>query len=81
MALANFIDNVTILGVEAILLDKIKSLLSYEDIARLKGDTLAEIAAEPPGAQQERDELSQQIDVLGEVIRTCKKYTHAGSCT
>jgi hypothetical protein len=51
-------DNITILGVEAILLDKIKGLLSYEDVAQLRGDRLADIAAEPPGAQEERSVLS-----------------------
>jgi hypothetical protein len=56
-------------------------LLSYRDVAQLRGDRLAEIAAEPPGAQQERDDLKRQIAVLLEVIRTCKKYKHAGSCT
>jgi len=81
VALDSFIDNVTILGVEAILLDKIKDLLSYKDVAQLRGDRLAEVAAEPPGAQQERDDLKRQVAVLLEVIRTCKKYKHAGSCT
>jgi hypothetical protein len=81
VALDTFIDNVTILGVEAILLDKIKDLLSYKDVAQLRGDRLSEIAAEPPGAQQERDDLKRQISVLIEVIKTCKKYKHPSSCT
>jgi hypothetical protein len=80
VALDTFIDNATILGVEAILLDNVKALFSYNDVAQLAGDRLAEIAAEPPGAQQERDALKHQIDVLNEVIQTCKRYKHTGSC-
>ncbi|GAB7326472.1 hypothetical protein MBLNU13_g10472t1 [Cladosporium sp. NU13] len=79
LALDTFVDNVTILGVEAILLNDIKNLLSYKDVAQLRGDCLAEIAAEPPGAQEERDKLSHQITVLIEVIRTCKKYKRTSS--
>jgi hypothetical protein len=79
LALDTFIDNVTILGVEAVLLDKIKGLLSYEDVAQLRGDRLADIAAEPPGAQEERSLLNNQIEVLVEVIRTCKRYKQTGS--
>jgi hypothetical protein len=81
LALDTFIDNVTILGVEAILLDDIKNLLSYEDVAQLRDGRLAEIASEPPGAQQERDELCRQIGVLVKVIRTCKRHNRTGSYT
>ncbi|KAM0721528.1 hypothetical protein Q7P37_002453 [Cladosporium fusiforme] len=79
LALDTFIDNVTILGVEAVLLNDIKDLLSYKDVAQLGADRLAEIAAEPPGAQQEREKLGHQIAVLIEVIRTCKKYKRTSS--
>ena len=81
MALDTFIDNITVLGIEAVLLDKIKDLLSYDHVASLKGECLAEVAGEAPGAQQERDELDGQITVLTEVIRTCKMYKQTSSCS
>jgi hypothetical protein len=57
----------------------VKGLLSYEDVAQLRGERLAEIAGEPPGAQQERAKLEIQISVLREVIRTCKTYKQSAS--
>lgn len=56
------------------LLDKLRGLLSYEDIARLKPNELSEITAEPPGAQNRRDQLENQVKVLVEVIGICRKF-------
>lgn len=76
-----FIDNIITLTIEAVLLDKITGSLTFEDVARLQGVRLAEIAAEPPGARQRRVELNSQIAAWTCVIRTCKKFQQASPCT
>ncbi|KAK6431832.1 hypothetical protein LTR95_012006, partial [Oleoguttula sp. CCFEE 5521] len=75
LSLNTFVDNITVLGIEAVLLDKLPDIFTHEDVSKMQPDVIEDVASEPAGAQSQRVEVDAQITALKDAILICDKFS------
>ncbi|OQO06212.1 hypothetical protein B0A48_08800 [Cryoendolithus antarcticus] len=73
LSLNTFVDNITILGIEAVLLKNLTDVFTHEHVSKMQPDVLEDVASEPAGAQAQRVEVNAQITALKDAILTSSR--------
>ena len=68
------VDNIAVYAVEYGLVQKLEGFFSPSRVMKMSPDLIQAIAAEPPGAASQREQLSRKLEVLKTGIETCRKY-------
>lgn len=68
-----FIDDISALGVECRLLQKLRSVFEPRDIYNMSDPLLETLAAEDPAATQERARLKEKLGVLDSALYELKR--------
>ncbi|KAH8655656.1 dynamin family protein [Xylariales sp. PMI_506] len=79
VALKSVVDNIAIYAVEYGLIQKLEGFFSTSRVMKMSPELIQTIAAEPPGAVAQREQLSRKLEVLNGGIETCRRYLSSGT--
>lgn len=68
-----FIDDISALGVEVCLLQKLRGIFEPRHVYEMKDDDLKALAAEDPTAKTERAKLKEKLGVLDSALYELKR--------
>ena len=69
-----FIDNVSVQVIEMALVSSLANILSPLEVYRMKPELVARVAGESKENQVYREQLANQLDVLGKGAEICEQF-------